>query len=497
MKGEIAVRKTLVLCALACGGLEGLEFGEMGNTSFGMGGAGVALENSAWGLYYNPALLDMDECSKAKLGYSFGIGVREKNILPLVSSALQGSSLDDLTQLAEQLPPQALQSLVQGGTLSIDAAQSPTAQTIVNAGNALKDFLKLNGLHVDSQNGIVVQISPKLKNHKGGIGTFSIGVFASLFAGASAVTNPRYHQLIAPLGHGFYAGAQINKDSLTLSQSNQSAFLNSSLLSPYANNAARVQALGIGAVPFAYAKGFDLKKAGRIAFGVTFKYLYTLSYGLGFSGAGQAFIANAENLLSNFSFSTQDMVRQSHFGLDLGGAYRIKGFMVGLVGKYLNAPKIRYAHLPNMRIDPQVRLGLGYRWKWLNLAMDFDLTSNQTMMLDKRSQMIGGGVMFNWKWFALKLGAMGNVAKEGLHQGVILTGGIRLFKVIDFSVQSGLQTVALGGSGAQGILGSLASMKLPNYLAFRVGGVGSGSLKPPYNLHSRLSDRQLFVGGHS
>ncbi len=42
-------------------------------------------------------------------------------------------------------------------------------------------------------------------------------------------------------------------------------------------------------------------------------------------------------------------VRQSHFGLDLGVAYRIKGFMVGLMSKYLNT-LIRYAHLPSMRI---------------------------------------------------------------------------------------------------------------------------------------------------
>ncbi|BCZ18915.1 hypothetical protein NHP190012_05570 [Helicobacter sp. NHP19-012] len=469
----MAVKKTLVLCALACSGVEGLEFGEMGDTSFGMGGAGVALENSAWGLYYNPALLDID--ARSKLGYSFGVGVREKNILPLASNALQVFNQSDTIAQSLQglMSSSTLQTLADGGSISINANQGPNERTIVNAGNALKDFLNLNGLHVDSQNGIVVQIHPKMKKIKGGIGTFGIGVFASLFAGASAVVDPRHNKLIFPFtidGNNVYTRAQINANSISFQQSTQSAYLNSSLLSSNANNAARVQALAIGSVPIGYAKGFDLKKAGRISVGVTFRYLYTLSYGLGISGNVDQVITKAQNLFSNFSFSMQDMVRQSHFGLDLGGAYRIKGFTLGLVGKYLNAPKIRYAHLPDMRIDPQVRLGLGYRWKWLNLAMDFDLTSNKMLMLDKRSQMIGGGVMFNWKWFALKLGAMGNVAQAGLHQGVILTGGIRLFRVLDFSVQSGLQTVALGGSAASGILGSLADMKLPNYLAFRVGG---------------------------
>ncbi len=462
----MSVSKTLIWCTLACVGAEALEFGEMGNTSFGMGGAGVALENSAWGLYYNPALLDMD--ARTKLGYSFGMGISEKNILPLASTALENMNLSNL-DISSLLSGSSLRNFMSGKSVSISAAQGPAAQTAVQAANALQSFLSLNGVNMSSQNGIVVQIHPKLKKVKGGIGTFGVGIFASIFAGASVVTDPRYRQLIVgPIGNGIYAGVSASPNSLTISPSSQNAFINNSLLSPYAQNAARVQALAIGSLPIGYAKGFDFNKAGKLSVGVTFRYLYTLSYGFGASGSD--FINKTEQLLSNFSFSPQDMVRQSHFGLDLGTAYRIKGFAVGLVGKYLNAPKITYAHIPSMRIDPQVRLGLGYRWKWLNLAMDFDLTSNKMLMLDKRSQMIGGGVMFNWKWFALKLGAMGNVAKEGLHQGVILTGGIRLFKVLDISVQSGLQTVALGGSGEGGLLGSLSHLKIPNYLAMRIGG---------------------------
>ncbi len=230
MNGAIAVKKTLFLCALAYSGVEGLEFGEMGNTSFGMGGAGVALENSAWGTYYNPALLDMDEKSKAKLGYSFGIGVREKNMLPLVSSALQGMGLAD----ANSTPANAHIDQNQGRAISIDTNQGSKAQTIVSTGNALKSFLKLNGLHVDSQNGILVQFSPKVKKIKDGIGAFSIGIFASVFASASAVTNPHYNQLILPLSinwQNIYAGAQVNPRSTAFQQSTQSAYLNSSLLS--------------------------------------------------------------------------------------------------------------------------------------------------------------------------------------------------------------------------------------------------------------------------
>ncbi|WP_163556297.1 conjugal transfer protein TraF [Helicobacter suis] len=366
-----STKRALLLCVLTYGGLEGLEFGGMGNTSFGMGGAGVALENSTWGLYYNPALLDIDD--RTKFAYSFGVSVAQKNILSSLNSMQANGDPSSF------YPPR---------------------------------IARLNGAHASSQNGLVVQIHPKLKKIKGGIGTFAIGVFASGFVGADILVN--------------------NPNNLYSS-----------------SNKAEARGLVLGSIPIGYAKGFDFHKWGKLSIGVDFKYIYSLSYGIG----------APIDQLRNVTLDLSDMIKQSHFGLDLGAAYRIKGFTVGLVGKYLNAPKIKFNNgISSMRIDPQVRLGLGYRYKWLNLAWDLDLTSNKTLMLGRYSQMTGGGIMASFKWFAIKFGAMGNIASESLHQGIILTGGLRFFKVLDISVQSGLQTMAFN------------SIKIPNYLAVRVGG---------------------------
>lgn len=73
-----------------------LEFGSMGNTSAAMGGAGVALKHSAWGLYYNPALLSSDP--KVKLGYSLGVGLRERNLAKLTTI-----DINNMTDTAERL----------------------------------------------------------------------------------------------------------------------------------------------------------------------------------------------------------------------------------------------------------------------------------------------------------------------------------------------------------------------------------------------------------
>lgn len=77
------IRIATAWIAFASTPLVALEFGTMGNTSAGMGGAGVALKHSAWGLYYNPALLASDP--RVKLGYSLGVGLREQNLSDLAT----------------------------------------------------------------------------------------------------------------------------------------------------------------------------------------------------------------------------------------------------------------------------------------------------------------------------------------------------------------------------------------------------------------------------
>ena len=86
----------ILLSGLFVSQLCALEFGSMGNTSAAMGGAGVALKHSAWGLYYNPALLSSDP--KVKLGYSLGVGLREQNLAKLTTI-----DINNMTDTAERL----------------------------------------------------------------------------------------------------------------------------------------------------------------------------------------------------------------------------------------------------------------------------------------------------------------------------------------------------------------------------------------------------------
>lgn len=76
--------------------LSALEFGQMGNISAGIGGAGVALKNSQWALYYNPALLAMNK--KSGFAYSFGVGYKETNL-----SRAASVDIDNLQSMPDKL----------------------------------------------------------------------------------------------------------------------------------------------------------------------------------------------------------------------------------------------------------------------------------------------------------------------------------------------------------------------------------------------------------
>ncbi|RDU67297.1 hypothetical protein CQA54_04810 [Helicobacter equorum] len=88
-----------------------LGFGSMGQVSSSIGGAGVALKNSAWGIYYNPALLGADR--RTKIGYSFGAQIQEQNLLEIATN------IDGITKISSTLGDKLLGGAVAGGAVTI------------------------------------------------------------------------------------------------------------------------------------------------------------------------------------------------------------------------------------------------------------------------------------------------------------------------------------------------------------------------------------------
>lgn len=123
--------------------LDALDFGAMGSTSVGMGGVGVALQNSPFGAYYNPSLISID--SKIRFGYTAGVRSQQRNF-------------DELVNAAKNTNSQNLQTLV--------------------------NVLVQNHLSLASQNGVSLQISPG--DMRGSFGSLAISYFLSAYSSFSA-----------------------------------------------------------------------------------------------------------------------------------------------------------------------------------------------------------------------------------------------------------------------------------------------------------------------
>lgn len=95
------IKIALTLATLMASG-QALEFGTMGSQAFGMGGVGVAIKHSPWGLYYNPALMAAD--SGFKVGLHVGFQSKSDNFFNLFnikkndSADLIQSKLEELTK---------------------------------------------------------------------------------------------------------------------------------------------------------------------------------------------------------------------------------------------------------------------------------------------------------------------------------------------------------------------------------------------------------------
>lgn len=558
----------------SCSEVSALEFGGLGNVSAGMGGAGVALKNSQWALYYNPALLGVGK--KDRFAYSFGVSLKEKNLLSLTKVDFKnlqklpnqigslfsntktktiltnpislsgatarandinmggyfGSVLDNLlgtngganptdedlkkfldgmtgsssstlddaikefqTQLSDDaksdklvedfkgklesaseaaggnaifdsildnLTPENVKGLVDlvkdgttnGGNIDVDKVLTTLGSIKISLSDdadlnraikdisTIQDTLKRNDFSLISQNGIVLQLAPR-----GSVGGFGMGIFLNAYASGSASFDENHNKIIVQSG-GNYVELGIGDGNITLSKSNESSYKNSSIFSPDAKHHINAAGLAIVEVPVGYGHSFDVG-AGALSIGATIKYLQ----GMGYNVSQNITIDGA----SKIKIPTSPVFSQN-FGLDIGALYTIGGFSTGVVAKNINNPSFKISNDRTFYLDPQVRAGIAYEWGIFNLAFDADLLPNNTLSYTSpKNQMIGGGVMFDFKYFDFRAGAMYDI-RNTTDEGVILTGGINLFGFLDVAVQSGLKTITYD------------KYKIPNHFSIKVGG---------------------------
>ena len=568
--------KTIIMCicsvfSLVCTSTMALEFGQMGNISAGVGSAGVALKNSQWALYYNPALLAMNK--KSGFAYSFGASYKtniaqatsididnlqampdkfsalfeggggtgggglqgtvgnvfgnmvgaadpsnptsdelntyltnkgtefgititggtnntedilaqlQKN--PEVFDSIKGDLQSAIGQTTEQNPQDSeslglLGSIVDNlngenisglieassngttdvntlldtiGPITLSAGTDPSLRRVLQDVNTINELLQNNDFSLSTQNGIVLNIGSSKKR-----GTISFGIMPSAYASATAKLDPSHNQIIIQNGSD-YMGVDFSNGGITIQKSDGTNYNNSSILSSNANHTLNATSIAIVEIPIGYGHLFETK-LGDIAVGLAAKYIFGTGYGYTKEG-------NYENIFQNFSFTFGNIPQTHTFGIDLGLAYAprvAKNLTLGLVAKNLNMPKIvtDTATSAPTRLNTQIRAGVSYGW--LNdkivFAADLDLLPNDTISLSRpKSQIAGGGLLLDFKYVDLRVGAMYDFRSQS-DEGMILTGGINILGFLDIAVQSNFHMTTNNQLG----------IPIPSYLLVKVGG---------------------------
>lgn len=139
----------------------------MGNVSTSMGGVGVALRNSAWGLYYNPALLSSDPRSKFSFSGGFYFARTNLNKILEITSDTQTSEIEQIL------------SNLQNSKARLETQMGVVAQ--------ISGFVKTNISTVEDEYGRVISVSKEEKSSAFGIGAFASSVVDISISNAGGV----------------------------------------------------------------------------------------------------------------------------------------------------------------------------------------------------------------------------------------------------------------------------------------------------------------------
>jgi hypothetical protein len=403
--------------------LNGVEFKPVGFKAVGLGGAGVASTRGSLSGYYNPALLRFSDHT-TELSINVGARLREANLINHMDTLHKVDIQGTLNNIGT--------NILSGTATQTDLNNLKTAQnTLANIGTD-------NALQVSLVPAITAQISD----------AFAVGIYASVDVGMKLNIDKNYLDIIVTDGTNYaefdsdtgsyntigIGVGDYNSRSLEYGIDNEKHYI-------------KVDAMALVELPLSYAKAYDTN-VGTWSIGGNIKPMSLVTYSqklkLGESSD------SAESGSNGGSYET---TYKPTLGVDLGVAYRPTNSKVtfGLMGKNLNSPKFKVDKsqtgvTKDFTIDPLVRAGVSLpAWNDnIEFAFDADLTKNKTLVEGEESQLIGGGLEFHpASWFAVRAGAMKDIASEKFDDGMIMTAGIGFglkWAQIDLSAQVSSKT---------------------------------------------------------
>lgn len=362
-----------------------MEFQVLGAKAASMGGAGIATSPSSLAAYNNPALL-ANNPEKFSIHLGAGIGLKDTGA---------GKAIGDLNDLDFS----GVSDLVDGN------AENATVDQI-------NTLLQAQGIIV-GMDGTGFQINPTADLGLS-FGSFGTGLFGTSDIGGVANVDPTHTALIF---EGSTPGTYYDITSGTPVLSDLTAYNATSIQYAIDNGTTNVDIVGLAVyeIPLAYGHAFDTGY-GSLSVGGALKYMKGKSF-------YKSVKLDDDNAMDNINDNAVD---SSTFGIDLGLAFKptkVENLTLALVGKNLNTPAFDKIGGGEYEIKPAVRAGGAYKFnEWAELAMDVDLTENESLV-GYNTRYIGGGANFDLSALELNVGLMKNIASND-EAGVIYTAGL-------------------------------------------------------------------------
>jgi len=402
-----------ISCLLIASNSSAAEFQSIGFDALSMGGAGVASSRGSYAPYFNPALLAVSR-HKTEIALSAGVAFREVGLTRYI---------DDLSDLNFEDSSFENDDNVQG-TLDWISSLSPSdlAENEIRAAS-LSDHPAITNLKIikralaglSDSNGLQIMPTATLAIQAG---NFGFGAYGLSEAVAYTIIDGR-QDIIINAGPDYYIKYDDVAD--TFSAVSQDVYENNSLEYAIQNDLTVLNITGLSylEIPVAYGHKFDTGY-GQICVGGSLKLMPGRTYSEKIS-----IDTDSGDIQDRFEESEESDVA---FGIDMGLLYipqQLPKLSTGLVCKNLNTPEFDTIDGGSLKIDPQVRWGVAYDLleDRVTLALDADLTKNETYIDGYNAQFIGGGINYHpTNWFSLRGGVMKNIS-EG-DEGPILTAGL-------------------------------------------------------------------------
>jgi len=141
-------------------------------------------------------------------------------------------------------------------------------------------------------------------------------------------------------------------------------------------------------------------------------------------------LERGEDLIDDIT-EEKNTKKTSQLDADIGILYTpFERLSLGLTAKHLASPEFEFAAgsgADSIKLEPQVRFGVGLRaFRWLILAADTDLTTNESEILDGyKSRQVGlGAELKPFSFIALRVGGYKNLESD--ETGWVYTAGLGL-----------------------------------------------------------------------